>query len=51
MNSYTFEVVVGTNDAGEDIKETVAIEASNFSEARHKLEEFVQLRQQSAAPN
>jgi hypothetical protein len=51
VNSYTFEVVVGKNDAGEDVRETVTIEASNFLEARHKLTEFVQQQQKSAAPN
>lgn len=48
MNSYTFEVVVGTDENGQDIRETVTIEANNFSEARHKLTEITQQRQQAA---
>lgn len=48
MNSYTFEVVVGTDENGQDIRETVVIEADNFAQARHQLTEITQQRQQSA---
>lgn len=41
MSMYSFEVALGVDEYGSDIKQTFVIEAASFSEARHKLEELV----------
>lgn len=41
MKSYTFEAVIGKDSNGDDIKQSFTVEAQNFAEARHKLEQLV----------
>ena len=42
MITYTLEAVIGVDPQGNPVSETFNIEANNWNEARHKLEQLVQ---------
>jgi hypothetical protein len=42
MITYTLEAVIGVDPQGNPVSQTFDIQASNWNEARHKLEQLVQ---------
>ena len=50
MNTYTLEAVIGVDVEGTPIHETFNIQANNWNEARHKLDELVATAQENQTP-
>lgn len=42
MKTYTFNAAVGTDSDGNIIYQEITVEATSFSEARHKLAELLE---------
>lgn len=50
MITYTLEAVIGVDSNGNPVTETFNIQASNWTEARHKLNELVAAAQENKTP-
>lgn len=50
MITYTLEAMIGVDPDGNPVSETFNIQASNWNEARHKLDELVAAARENQTP-